>query len=97
MNNLWMYPQRIGEVVKEYEETKTREYTDKHVGKMLIKNGFINKSKYFYLTEKCSVEIGVEGYCVSTEKDMMFSDVYDIYWLIGVLTYRGLMDKNYKQ
>ena len=92
-----MYPQRIGEAIRKLEETQTREYADKKTGAFLLINGFINKSKYFYLSDKCSVEIGVDGFIVSDGHGMMFSEGYNIYWLIGLLTYRRLIDKNYKQ
>ena len=60
-------------------------------------NGFSRSKKNIYVNNKCSVMINLGSYRVVTNEWSMFSNDLNIYWLIGVLTYYGYMDKNYKQ
>lgn len=46
--------------------------------------------------DKCEVRIYDAQYEVEDEHGTMYSDNLNIYWLIGVLTYRGFMNKEYK-
>jgi hypothetical protein len=75
------------------------------VEKFLLLNGFKktdNKGIYRGKNKKCRVIIHDDYYEVfyDIENDKtgsMYSTDLNIYWLIGVLTYHGLMDKKYKQ
>jgi len=60
-------------------------------------NGFSRSKKNIYVNDKCSVMINLGSYRVVANKWSVFSNDLNIYWLIGVLTYYGYMDKNYKQ
>jgi len=61
-------------------------------------NGFSRSKKNIYINDKCSIVINRVCYTVIYNKrEMMFSNNLNIYWLIGVLTYYGYMDKDYKQ
>ena len=61
-------------------------------------NGFKRSKKNVYFNNKCSIMINRGNYGVmNNDWDTMFSNDLNIYWLIGVLTYYGYMDKNYKQ
>lgn len=71
----------------------------------LEKNGFeIDSSGYEIMNNNCSVRI-VHGeyYRIKVFKSELnevgnlYSRDLNIYWLIGVLTYYGLIDKNYIQ
>lgn len=63
----------------------------------LKKNGFKRISNNEYGNEKCCVEFSIAGWyvVVNMEGDTMYSNDNNIYWLIGVLTYYGYMDKDY--
>ena len=72
----------------------------------LVKNGFTWMEKNSYANDMCNVvyeelksdnkKIGY--YAVSNNNgDTMYSSTLEIYWLIGVLTYYGYIDKNYKK
>lgn len=64
----------------------------------LEKNGFECTVKNIYVNDRCTVVFqGYGGYAVSDNQgNTMYSHDINIYWLIGVLTYYGYMDKNYK-
>jgi hypothetical protein len=66
------------------------------VGEFLGKNGFEDNGRGFF-NEYCSVIIEDDHYCVEMDQGHMFSKDLNIYWLIGVLTHNGLMNKNYIQ
>jgi hypothetical protein len=70
----------------------------KDVENFLIKNGFENNlHTQIFSNDKCQVTIFDKYYEVYTHKydTVMFSPTLQIYWLIGVLTYYDLIDKNY--
>ena len=65
------------------------------VKEFLKKNGFTFNNDMYY-NEKCSVSIESCYYGVLIyDKGYMYSQDLNIYWLIGVLTYYNLIDKNY--
>jgi hypothetical protein len=62
-------------------------------------NGFKQVNDYTWENDKCTVQLLDFQYIVTDktpDPGTMFSDNLSIYWLIGVLTYRNLMDRNYK-
>jgi len=64
----------------------------------LERNGFERIGEDSYSNEHCNVLIEDYGYAVANNRgDTMYSDSFNIYWLIGVLTYYGYMNKNYKK
>lgn len=76
----------------------------------LEKNGFKKETERVWSNEWCLVQIMNGGnlpfyedhYCVASftnnmEKEYMYSINLNIYWLIGVLTYYDLIDRNYKK
>ena len=77
------------------EETVSYRVREK-IGEFLCKNGFEDNGRGFF-NEYWSVIMEEDHYCVEMDQGHMFSKDLNIYWLIGVLTYNGLMDKNYKQ
>lgn len=92
----------------EYGDDKliSYEHAVRHVADFLLLNGFqlgARDSSSFgktavFSNERCTVLIhNDEGiYEVKSEDGSVFSRNYEIYWLIGYLTYNGLMDKDYK-
>jgi hypothetical protein len=46
--------------------------------------------------EHCVVGLSETNYVVIKNEGYMYSHDLSVYWLIGVLTYDGLMDRNYK-
>ncbi len=66
--------------------------------RFLEKNGFTKELEKVYGNGKCDVKIN-DGYYTIFFYNVgsMHSDNLSIYWLIGVLTYYELIDKNYKQ
>lgn len=70
------------------------------VEKFLINNGFtIGDDVNSYANEQCNVVISIsnEQYEVANNLgDVMYSENLNIYWLIGVLTYYNLIDRNYE-
>ena len=72
----------------------------KDVKRFLTNNGFkkvrtVNNS-HEYVNDYCVVVINENNYEVFDKDASMFSTDHNIYWLIGVLTYYGMMDRNYK-
>lgn len=66
--------------------------------RFLKNNGFKKIEPKSYVNDKCNVIIDINGYWVANNNgDTMYSDNFNIYWLIGVLTYYNYIDKNYKQ
>lgn len=72
----------------------------------LEKNGFIesiiipnryNKGKNFVEIRNRTFENGEYRVYIQENGSSMYSKDLNIYWLIGVLTYYGLIDKNYKK
>ncbi len=64
----------------------------------LEKNGFIKVEENSYANDMCGVVIEEDHYAISNnDGDTMYSPNLNIYWLIGVLTYLGYMNKNYNQ
>jgi len=64
----------------------------------LKRNGFKEIELNSFVNDRgCDVFIGYKGYAVAnSEGDVMYSQDLNIYWLVGVLTWRGFIDKNYK-
>ncbi len=64
----------------------------------LVKNGFTKKKKNEYKNKNCKViineKLGIYE-LIDNNNGVMYSHDLNIYWLIGVLTYRGFMSKNY--
>ena len=70
----------------------------KEVIGFLKANGFKKIEPGSYVNDICNVVIRDGQYAVSNNNgDAVYSKDLSIYWLIGVLTYYGYMDKNYKQ
>lgn len=68
----------------------------KSVIDFLKRNGFKRMEKNSYANEMCNVVIQKDHYEVAdNEGGTMYSQNLQIYWLIGMLTYRGLMSKDY--
>ena len=80
---------------------KEENYVYKTISEFLFKNGFQQidtENKNSFSNEFCTVYIEEENYqVVNNSGSSMISKDQNIYWLIGVLTYYGYMDKNYKQ
>lgn len=85
-------------------------YNDiKKIEKFLNKNGFREKDRNLFTNDKCDVYIGEDGLAVLKDmapKDLVyivtgknptikFNEVFNLYWLIGVLTFHGYIEKNY--
>ena len=63
----------------------------------LKKNGFKRMEKNSYANDRVNVVIEKNGFAIANgEGTAMYSKGHSIYWLIGVLTYYGFIDKNYK-
>jgi len=65
----------------------------------LINNGFKKDphDSNTFINKHCNITL--TGYCydiVTNDGDFISSDDYNIYWLIGYLTYYGYINKNYK-
>ena len=60
-------------------------------------NRFKETRKNVWSNDKCDVVHTGGGYTVADKTGGIISPDENIYWLIGVLTYYGYMDKNYKQ
>lgn len=78
----------------------------KNVERFLLNNGFEKLSEDSFHNGKCQVdEVNCKDkysyYMVTLGKDdleyQIFSDNLNIYWLIGILTWHDLMDKNYNK
>lgn len=68
------------------------------VATFLINNGFRGTEREIrYINDKCSVLIDEENEFYQVEFDgyTCFSSNLSIYWLIGLLTYENLIDRNY--
>lgn len=69
----------------------------KEVIKFLELNGFTKVEPDVWANDLCSVHIDKDNYAVANNAgDTMCSRDHSIYWLIGVLTYMGFMNKDYK-
>jgi hypothetical protein len=77
------------------------------IEEFLLKNGFKNTQYRIFENDRCKVEFDRKNYYKITfvnwflnephEKYELYPDNLNIYWLIGVLTYYKLIDKDYKQ
>lgn len=75
------------------------------IKEFLLKNGFRGSSRTanVYYNDKCTIIIDGFRYSIQwkeetlTEIVEMISSDLNIYWLVGVLTWYGLIDKDYKQ
>lgn len=70
-----------------------------YLEEFLLKNGFtVLEKDRSYANEFCNVVIEDDCYAVANnEGNTMYSVDLNIYWLIGILTYYGYLNKNYKQ
>lgn len=75
---------------------ETFKYACKTIGLFLEQNGFQKTDECAYSNGRCEVRIINDGYQVSSENGVVYSEGHNIYWLIGYLTYTGLMSKDYK-
>lgn len=74
----------------------------KKVIEFLEKNGFERMEEDSYANDWCNVVFESNGkrrwYAVAdNEGNAIYSKDINIYWLVGVLTWYGYIDKNYKQ
>lgn len=70
----------------------------KDIENFLIINNFKKVGDWHFVNENCEIEIDDLHYTVTdNEGCAMYSNDLNIYWLIGVLTYYGYMDKNYTE
>ena len=69
------------------------------VKEFLKANGFeSNDLNIMFVNDKCSIAIGNLYYTITdNDLNIMYTKSVSIYELIGMLTYCGFMDKNYKQ
>jgi hypothetical protein len=69
----------------------------KYVTKFLEENNFIQEKHNIWSNQFVDIVIEESGYEVIIKEDSssMLSQNLNIYWLIGVLTYNGWMEKNY--
>lgn len=109
IKNTIILQQRTAFVKKMFKETiQTQiEATNKYVAPFLILNGFERKGNYFF-NDKCSIELNYENSHYTIRNTIPLKNIeggfYETYssnlnlmWLIGFLTYNGLMEKEYKQ
>lgn len=77
---------------------ETQEFADGNFRSFLINNGFEEHSQFRYVNYEtdCVVVISKNGLEVSDKYGGIFLNAHDLYWLIGVLTYFGFIDRNYK-
>ena len=71
----------------------------KDIETFLLKNGFARIEDEFngYTNYECKVYVDHDYFTIDFIEGIVYSDNLNIYWLIGFLTYNGLMDKNYIQ
>jgi len=69
------------------------------VTEFLEANGFVEISENRYGNDMCSIVINKLNYAITNinNGDTIYGNDLSIYWLIGVLTYYGHIDKDYKQ
>ena len=65
-------------------------------------NNFVETLENTYTNSKCEIEIiyangEAKSYRVTTEAGSVYSTDMNIYWLIGILTYNGYIDRNFKK
>ena len=68
------------------------------VGEFLKANGFKKIEASNYKNDRCNIVIKGWYYAITNNNgDEIYSHDLNIYWLIGVLTYYGHINKDYKQ
>lgn len=74
-----------------------------YIRPFLESNGFVEEVPYVFIGYKCGVEVDAinDVYHIrwrdkNNYKTMVSSENLNIYFLIGFLTYNGLIDKNFK-
>lgn len=67
----------------------------KSVSEFLIKNGFKQESKRVFKTGKCKLTFNKDCYCIEAPGRLCYSVDFNLYWLIGYLTFNNFIDKNY--
>ena len=61
-------------------------------------NGFEKMEKNSYANDLCNVLFEDDYTAIANQRgDAVYNKGFDIYWIIGILTYFGYMNKNYKQ
>ena len=73
-----------------------------NIEEFLLKNGFEKISDVKFTNDKCDIVINLKPYhfyqvYFNDIKGSIFSNDLNIYWLIGVLTYYDMIEKNYKK
>lgn len=69
---------------------------EKYIGVFLEKNGFNKIENNSWANDMCNVAINDTGFEVANNEGyVMMSDSYNIYWLVGHLTWMGYLNKNY--
>ena len=73
----------------------------KPIEDFLLKNNFFKKDEKHFQNDKCEIFINHPYYGIYftyiNKPIEMFSNDLNIYWLVGVLTWYDLIDKNYKK
>ncbi len=73
-----------------------QKFTIGQLDSFLKKNDFKQLDGVTYINKKCKVVIGKRGYIVTSgENYVSSSSDYNLYWLIGVLTYLEYINRNY--
>lgn len=70
----------------------------KNIEPFLFKNGLQKMEPCGYANDLCNVVIQDDCFAVSNNYgDVVYSDNHNIYWLVGYLTWMGLIRKDYRQ
>lgn len=75
----------------------TQKKADEVAGEFLINNGFEKHNDFCYKNDKCLVHIYKKSYEILWQHGTYFTENFNIYHLVGYLTWYGLMDKDYKK
>jgi hypothetical protein len=66
-----------------------------NIGRSLLANNFVRVDGH-YENDLCKVYFIEYGYAVYADGGVMYSQDFNIYWLLGVLTYYNYMPRDYK-
>lgn len=66
------------------------------IAQFLILNGFTQSGPYTFSNQRCQVTLQ-KGYTAieNTDQGIMYNEGYSIYWMIGYMTYYGMIDQNF--
>ena len=74
-----------------------------YIRPFLESNGFVEEVPYVFIGDKCKLEIDIvdDVYHIrwrdkNNSQNLLTSENLNIYFLIGFLTYNGLIDRNFK-